>query len=373
MITVKRMQRLTTDFLRVPQIVNSTSPNYIPALQMDVKKVLDIKRNPFWKNSICEFVVVYKDSQPVGRAIVHQCGTHQELYKDDCFYFGFVDVVEEEEIFQALMDDLVNWAVKNGARKLLGPLNPSLNYELGVLVSGFEKDPCFMMTWNQPYYEQFYMKYGFVEAMDFYAYSVPNVISREKIDRVADLLKKRKNAAIQEIDFSNFNKEAVDLCHIYNDAFSGHYGFVPFTEEEFLYVAKDMKLIMDRRLIFKVIVNNESAGFILALPDINEVVKKLRNGKMGLIGLIRFLILKRRIKRVNVLLTAIRKKYQHLGLGSLLYAELADRVREAGYLGGELSWVASDNKKMNEVIHEMGGRIEKKYRLYEITIGEGRS
>lgn len=234
-----------------------------------------------------------------------------------------------------------------------GPLNPSINYELGVLVDGFDKPPFFMMNYNLPFYKSMLLDLGAQEEMTFQAYHLPCNIKREKIDRIASLINKRYSIRVENINFSKFKKEAESLYQIYNDAFEDHWGFLPFTKEEFVFMAGDMKFIMDKDLVYKIYVQDECAGFILALPNLNEAVQKIKNGRLSILGALKFLYYKRKIKWVKVMVVAILKKYQKLGLGSILYAEMADRVERNGYLGGELSWVADENKKMKKTLQTL--------------------
>jgi hypothetical protein len=368
MLKVSEIENVNNDFFKVPVIVNKKMIHFIPAFKMDVRNVLNSKKNPFWAQKKRKMLIVYKSNKPIARGIVHIGINHQGLPIEDIASFGFLEFTEDKEVFNLLMENIISWAKENGAKAIKGPFNPSINYELGVLTKGYDLEPSFMMTYNPEYYSQFYESLGFQEDMKFFAYQVPNYVERKKIDRVVALLKDRRGAKIGEVDFSNFKNAALELCSIYNDAFSQHYGFIPFSEDEFLYLAKDLKFIMNKKLIFKVMIGDETAGFIMALPNMNEVIKTLNNGKLGIIGLINFFLIRKKIKKVKVMVAAVRKKYQHLGLGSLLYAEMADRVKNGGYEGGELSWVAADNIKMNEMILEMGGTIEKEYKVFKLDI-----
>jgi len=359
---------LPDEFIEFPKRIFSDLDNYVAPLDLDVKKNLNFKKHPFWKDvEYCVFIATH-ENEMVGRGIAIYNSKYVETHSEKHGFFGYLDVVDQSIVFNLLIDRIESYLRQFGCTKLVGPFNPSINYELGVLTSGFERMPFFMMTYNPPYYEQLYVSSGFSVEAEFYAFETANVINLERINRVKELAQKRYKAKIKEFNFSDFKNSVREICEIYNDAFDGHYGYLPMSFDEFFYVAKDMKLILDKRFLYLVSVNDEVAGFILALPNLNEVISRLKNGKLGPFKLIKFLYYKRKIKHLKVMIAAIKKKYKHMGLGSLLYAEMAQRVYEYGYDGTELSWVAYDNHKMLKAIKDMGGEQTKTYALFSRKI-----
>jgi len=356
------------DFLDVVDLVNASASNYISALKLNTKNALDKKKNPFWKEAEYKLFVIYKKQKPVGRIAAIYSKKHQEIHKNNWGYFGYFDCINDLDFAEELISSAKSFLLELGCKKMVGPLNPSVNYELGVLVSGFDKPPFFMMNYNLPFYRKILLELGAKEEMKFNAYHLPINIKREKIDRIVSLITKKYSIRVENINFSIFEKEAENLYKIYNDAFEGHWGYLPFTKKEFIFMANDMKFIMDKDLVYKIYVKDECAGFILALPNLNEAVQKLKNGRLSLWGGLKLLYYKRKIKWVKVMVVAIKKKYQNYGLGSILYAEMADRVARNNYLGGELSWVANDNVKMKKVIESMGATVSKKYTVFGFSL-----
>jgi hypothetical protein len=362
-------QKHFRDFLQVPILVHKNEPLFIPPLRSDVKSTLDFRKNPYWQTTKGKLFVAYDaDGTPIGRIGAFYNLPHQHLYRDDCGYFGYLEFIQDAKLFRQLTEVAAIFLRTQGAKKMVGPINPSLNYELGVLTHGFDQKPYFMMNYNPPWYPEMYTAQGFRACMGFNAYAITPDLDRTKIGRVAEQIKERYAARIEEVNWKDFKREALKLKEIYNDAFQGHWGSVPFSDEEFLYYAKDLTLILDKKMMFKVTVKGEPAGFILAIPNLNQAIEKLKEGKLGPVGLLKFLYHKRKIRSVKVTVAAIKKKFEHLGLGSVLYCELTDRARTLGYLENELSWVADDNPKMLKVIESMGGTLTKTYAVYEKEI-----
>ena len=162
----------------------------------------------------------------------------------------------------------------------------------------------------------------------------------------------------------SFNKELDILYTIYNDAFIGHWGFTPIQKDEFTLLAKDMKSVIDPRLVLIAEMNEEPIAFLLCIPNFNEVFIKIKNGKLFPTGIFKFLSGKKKIKSARVITVAVKKKYQYLGVGALLYEEIMKRGLQLNYHECELSWVVEDNIIMNKVAQDLSANPYKTYRLY---------
>lgn len=185
-----------------------------------------------------------------------------------------------------------------------------------------------------------------------------------KILNHSELIKSKYPIKIEEIDYKNYDASALELCEIYNDAFHDHWGFLPFSQEEFVHLARDLKMILNRKLLFKLTWEGKSIAFILAIPNLNEAIRHLDRGRLTPWGLFKFLRAKSKIQWVKVMVVAVKKQYQPFGLGAVLYTEMAKRVEECGYQGGEIGWVADNNQAMNKMVRLMGADKVKEYEVY---------
>ena len=366
--TINTYDKLPSEFIDLPKHIFRNEENFTKPLDLDVKKNLDFDKHPYWKGVVRRIFVASKNGELLGRGMAIYNPKHFEVHGERAGFFGFLDTVNNQEIFNELLEYIKNFLKQNECTKMVGPLNPSINYELGVLTSGYNLPNFYMMAYNPPYYMKLYDSAGFDVEAEFSAFKTANVINLERINRVRSLIQKKYKAEIKEFNYSNFKNSVRQICEIYNDAFKDHYGYLPMSFDEFYYIAKDMKLIMDKRLLYLVTVNGEVVGFILALPNLNEVIAKLKNGKLNLLNLLKFLYYKRKIKHVKVMIAAIKQKYTHMGLGSLLYSEMACRVYNFGYKGAEIGWVSSENVKMLKAVKDMGGVRTKTYALYSKEI-----
>ena len=364
-VTNKRLLNL---FLDAPADILEKYPHYIVPIRSNVKDTLDPRKNPLWQVADRKLYVALKDGKPVGTIAAIYHSQHILHNPEDAAYFGYLHFEEDHEILRALIRTAKSFAREKNVKALIGPFNPSLNYELGILTDGFEYDPFFMMNYNPPYYPALMEKEDGKIVMQFLAYHYQQGVNLAKIERVTRQLKSRYDVKIEDINFKKFDTEAYELCDVYNDAFEGHFGFVPFSKGEFLFLAKSLRLILDRQLLFKVKLKDDTAGFMLTIPDINSAVRKLQNGRFNAWNILKFVYRLRKIKSSKVMLIAIRKRYQKLGLGSILYNEMNLRTQKAGYLQGEISWVAEENNKMHKIVQSIGAQPYKKYAVYRFEI-----
>src|SRR5262249_12055081 len=145
----------------------------------------------------------------------------------------------------ALLGAAWDWLRQRGARVMRGPVNPSTNYECGLLVEGFDSDPFVMMTYNPPYYAGLIERAGLTKAKDLLAFiTTAEGATGEKAMRVADRAAKSSPMKIRPINLKKFDEEAQAIWQIYSSAWRRNWGFAPMTADEFQVLAKDMKQIL---------------------------------------------------------------------------------------------------------------------------------
>jgi hypothetical protein len=253
--------------------------------------------------------------------------------------------------------------------QLRGPMNYSTNDTVGLLVEGFDSDPCIMMPHNPPYYAELMEADGFGKAMDLYAWFMRTDKGlSSKITRVGERVLREESIRVRTLDMKKFGEEVEILKQIYNDAWSTNWGFVPMTDEEFRHMAKDLKPVVDPRVVLIAEKNGEPVAFSLALPDFNQALKKI-NGRLLPFGLPLLLYHSRHITQVRVLALGIAKKVQNWnGLGAALYYESFRRGVAAGYRTCEFSWTLETNDLINRSMQLFGAEIYKRYRVYQKAI-----
>ena len=332
---------------------------------MSQKNLLAAK-HPFWQQNPHRFFLAYQNGRCVGRIAAFVNKEHNRFHQLNDGSFGFLEAENEAAVFGQLLQTAEEFLVQQGCRQITGPFNPSLHYELGVLTEGFDTPPYFMLTHNASYYDARIKEAGYQKQKDFYAYMLDGAgyVPTEKMLRVGAYLKERYQISLRHIDLKAFQREVETFYSLYTDAFSGHWGFTPMEKEEFLTMATEMKQLADPRLILIAERQGEPIAFLLCLPNLNEVLINIKNGRLFPFGLFKILTGKRKIKSARVVIAAVKKSQEHLGLGALLYPELMQRGKQYGYQQCELSWVVEDNVIMNRIATGLQARRHKTYRIY---------
>ena len=358
--------RALREFIRLPWAIYSEDPFWVPPLLADMRKLLDRARHPFFLHSSADFFLARRDNKVVGRVAAILNNNHNSFHGERTAFFGFFESVNDDEVARALLDQAARWARGKGTELLRGPMNYSTNESLGLLVEGFDSSPCVMMSHNPRYYAALMEQAGFEKVMDLYAwYLTADVGLHPKITRVGQKVLSDEGVRVRSINMKCFWEEVEIIKKIYNDAWSKNWGFVPMTDAEFTRMAKDLKAIVDPRIVLIAEKNGEPVAFSLALPDFNQALKKI-NGRLFPFGLPLLMYHARHIQQVRVLALGIAKKVQNWsGLGAALYFESFHRSLEAGYRCGEFSWTLETNDLINRSLKLLGAQIHKRYRIYQ--------
>jgi GNAT superfamily N-acetyltransferase len=357
-------------FVRFLWDIYANDPLWVPALEMDRMKLIDEIKNPFYKHAEVAWFLADDNGKIVGRiaAIINR--THNEVHHDKMGFFGFFECINDKAVAKALFTEAENFLRSKGITSVQGPANPSSNDEYGLLVNGFDRPAVLLMTYNPKYYIDLIESAGYGKAKDLYAWLLSTQTSRsEKLIRVTTELQKRSGITIRGFNKKQFDSEVSKIKQLYNEAWEANWGFVPLTDEEFDFVAKDLKPIYDPDMILFAEKDGETIGFALSLPDINQAFlagPRIPKGLLNLpVGLWNLLTKKKAIDTVRIVILGLKKEYRGKGIDGMMYRETIDRAEKKGYKYGEASWILEDNDAMNRACAMMNAERYKTYRIYE--------
>ncbi|MDQ3021632.1 MAG: hypothetical protein M3R36_13845 [Bacteroidota bacterium] len=359
-------------FIEFPYLFYSNDENWVEPLRFDVKNNLNEKKNPFYKHSKLKLWLAKKNGAIVGRiaGIINE--NHNKFHNDKVGFFGFFECINDKNVSKLLFDKAAEFVKENGMNTLRGPMNPSTNDECGLLIDGFDKPPVMLMTYNPKYYIELFEDYGLRKAKDLYALWInKDVINNErmmnKINRISDMILKKENLKVRKVNMKDFKNEVQKVREVFNDAWEMNWGFVPMTEEEFNFIAGNLKLAVDPMYVEFAEIDGKTIGFSLALPDINQAIKGL-NGKLFPLGVLKFLRNKKKINQLRVIIMGIKKEYQKKGIDAIFYRDIIRDANKRGILGAEISWVLEDNYAMKQTAEKLGAKVYKTYRIYDFGI-----
>ncbi len=354
-------------FASVPFPIYADDPHWVPPLLIERRSFFDPRKNPYFKYATIRMWIAVKDGRDVGSiacTIDHKLRDHEPGKA----LVGFFEFVDDPAVSRALFDAAAAWAREQGMNALEGPYNFNSNHEFGLLIDGFDTDPCISNPHNRAWYGRHYEALGFEKVMDWYAYWLDKVEMPERIKNVSDrFLERNKNVRLRKLDLSRWDEEKNLFFEIYNDAWENNWGHIHFDRDEFDFVAAGLKQIINPDLAWFAYVGDEIAGATLTLPDYNQVVKKT-GGSLFPFGWWHLLTGARHIDALRIFVLGIRQKYQHLPLGAPLYVKTWEEGFKLPIRGAEASLILETNHRMRGAMEKMGGRIYKTYRTYRVSV-----
>ncbi len=368
-LTIKPVEsaREQKQFLNLPWQINRTDPNWIPPLRQNQAELVGFKHHPFYLDAERRAFLAWEGDRPVGRVLAIVNHAHNRQYKEQRGFFGFFESIDSQEVADGLFDAVKAWLQQRGITTIRGPVNPSLNYECGLLIEGFDTPPFFMMTHNLPYYQRLIEGCGFGKIDDMFAfYGRTEMLGGldSKLAFIVEECKKRFDIKLRRMNKRNFNRDVRLFLEIYNQAMSGTWGFVPMAEAEIDHMAATLKYLIAPEMTTIAEIDGKPVGAQFGLLDYNTRIKKI-DGKLFPFGFLRLLWNKRAIKRVRLVSTNVIPEYQKWGLGLVIAARLVPESVSWGIEEAEFSWVLESNKLSYGTLNRGGAKITKRYRIFD--------
>lgn len=354
-------------FLQFPWTLYRDDPNWIPPLRGHQKEVVGYRPHPFYETNRVQTFLALRGKEVCGRIAAILNRGHIERYADPRGFFGFFECVDDQQVANGLFDAARQWFAEQAVYSLRGPTNPSLNYELGLLIDGFDSPPFFMMTYNPAYYARLIEGYGFHKAQDLYAYwGHVDMLAKlnAKLGPLADRIIQHYGIHLRSLDRSRFLQDVEEFLSVYNRAMSGTWGFVPMSTAEVRHVARGLRHLIVPDLTIGAEIDGKMVGAALGMLDYNPRIR-LINGRLFPFGVFRLLRNKRQIKRIRLISTNVVPEFQRMGVGPVLLYGLVPKALEWGLEEAEFSWVLESNFLSRGSLEKGGAIITKTYRLYD--------
>jgi hypothetical protein len=368
LVPVKSKSELKA-FIDFPHDLYAQDNNYVPELFIAQRDLLTT--HPFHKHSSLQCFLLFDGEKITGRiAAIHNTAHNVFNGTNDGFY-GFFDCVNDQDTANLLLDQAQNWLLEKGLSTIVGPVNFSTNESCGLLIEGFDSPPVVMMPYNAPYYADLLENWGLAKKVDLLAWKWDGESYDDRSVKLMDRLEERlqrNDIVIRKINMKNFKQEAESLREVYNNAWDKNMGFVPLNNEEYDYQAKDLKLILDPDFCFIAEQNGKVVGFGAAIPDINEILIKVKRGRLLPTGIFKLLFGKKYIKGIRILLLGVVEGYRKMGIEACIYGSMIKSYRKKGLEYAEAGWTLEHNDMVNNAIIAIKGVPYKRYRIYEKPI-----
>jgi GNAT superfamily N-acetyltransferase len=371
-------RRDLTRFIKLPWRLYRNEPRWVPPLISERRQFLDRSRNPFFQHAEAEYLLAWRDGEVVGRVSAHIDRNFNEFQQNDWGMFGFFEAEDDPDVAGALLEAAAAWLRERGRDRMVGPMDFTTNDECGLLVEGHDRRPMILQGWHHPYYEGLLEDgkggAGLAKAMDLYMWELRLDKVEDKggfhplIHQMAEKVRTEHDVTVRSMRKRDINAEIERFLEVYNAAWERNWGFVPLADDEVRHYAKQLRPILDENWAWIAERDGEVLGAALSLPDINICLVHM-NGRLLPFGWAKFLYYRRKIDRLRVFALGVKPEYQHLGVAAAFYIAHLERAKNNPITWGEMGWILETNEPMNRAMEGMGGKIVRRYRLYEQALG----
>ncbi len=362
-------------FVDVGNAFSARVPNSVPQLRSEQIELITPGKNPFFGHARAQLFIAKVDGKPVGRISAHIDKLALEVPKEQGFgpgtgMFGYFDA-DSEAVAHALLAEAEKWLLSEEMTRVLGPISMSIWEEPGLLVRGQDHPPMIMMGHHPAHYRGWIESYGFTTAKTLLTYDLP--VDREfppLIQRIVKSGERNSRITVRQVVKKRWDSEAAIILSILNDAWSGNWGFVPFTPDEIAYAGKKLRPIIFEPLNMIAELDGEPVAFMLTFPDMNQVLAKI-NGKLfpfGWFHMLRWLHFPKG-SGMRVPLMGVKKELHNSRMASQLAFMMIDQIRRTAdelyeSKRGEVGWILDDNQGMVAIADAIDSKINREYIVF---------
>jgi GNAT superfamily N-acetyltransferase len=364
-----RSRRDRREFIELPYRLHANAEQWVPPLRLERRQYLSKRLNPWFKHGDAELFLARRDGVVVGRISAQIDHNFNAYQRNDWGMFGFLELEDDAEALQAMLDAAAAWLRERGRDRMVGPMDFTMNEESGVLIEGFEREPFVRQPWHPPYYQRLCEQAGLGKAIDLLMWEL-YIEGRDEVApaivEMAQRLEPDHGIRIRKMSRRHLRRDLDLFAETYNEAWKDNWGFTPYTKEDLDAYAIDLQIVFDRNwfMIAEKVDTGETVGIAITVPDVNQVLKRMK-GRIVPFGWWHFLRRGKIMDRVRVGFLGVKPEYQHTGVAAGLYIEHFDMAEQTPQTWGEMGWILETNEAMNRGMEGMGGKVVKRYRVYE--------
>jgi hypothetical protein len=368
MIIEVKDKKTSSEFLEVAKLLYKNDPYWACPLDMEINNTFDPKKNSGFKHGdACRWIFKDDHGNLIGRIAAFYDKNKAFHNQQATGGIGFFECIQNQSVANQLFDTAKNWLSSRGMQAMDGPVNFGENFvNWGLLVEGF-MDQGYGMPYNFPYYKELFENYGFKTY--FEQYSFHDLFSRpypEQMRNFGERFWRKPEYSFRHLEMKHAEKYLQELVVMYNKIWAEFLeNYTPLKFEDLYQIFQNAKAILNEKFIWFAYYNGQPIGFLIVFPDMNQVFKKLKNGKLNFWNVIKLLYYKRRaVTRGRLLLSGVIPEFQRTGVVGGMYIKLTDAMRNSGLKELELSWVGDYNITVNRMYGQFGATKEKTHITY---------
>lgn len=364
-------------FIKLPRVLYSHFPNYIPPLDFEEVSLLHPKKSAFFRYGTAQYFLAYKGDKVVGRISAQIDPNALREWKEPIGLFGALDAIDDAEVVKQLINAASNWLKKQGMQKIRGPYTLNANSEAGTMVKGQSEPPMIAMPWHPEYLEKHISASGLSKAMDLVSYQMIMGKEARKAHKIPSGLKvgsdRLGNITTRKLNMKEISRDGEILRQLYNDAWDNTWGFVPLTPTEMSVLIRDLKSMLKPENYVLVEQNKMPVAVALVIPNVYDISAGIAPTPSLLgWGKLAYRVMRHQFKSARVILLGISHSIRDTAMGalmpSLVIDELFNRGEALPYKMIELGWILEDNMGMRNLIERITPEPCKVHRIYEAEL-----
>ncbi len=360
-------------FIEFPSVLYTGDTGWTPPLRSEARKHLTPGKNPYFAHAEVMFFTAWKGDTLVGRCSAQIDNEYLRIHQDKIGFFGCFDTIDCPGTASALLNAASNWCAERGMDRIKGPFTLGINEELGVMIEGFDQPSVMMTPYHRPHQARLVEGAGFSKAKDILSWRYQCGALPVRAQKAYEMTMALPEVRIRPINKRKLDEEMSIVRDVFNDAWSGNWGYVPWTDAEFAKAVEEFRMILEPRMALIAEIDGEPVGIAVCLPNLNEAIRDM-DGRLGPIHLAKLLwrIKANTPKSAKLPLLGLRKSIQkkrrYAGLAAAMCAHISHQLNALGISWVELGWTLEDNHAVNAVIKRMGATPMKRHRIFEKTL-----
>lgn len=357
-------------FFEAPRHAYGGDSPYVSPFKSDLARFLDAQTNPLFKHfGARRFFTVHRDGRPIGRIVAHVHRASNQRHGLRRSYFGYFDCADDAEAAHRLLDQAQAFARAQGCEELVGNFNLTAMQQMGVLTEGFDNAPFTDQIWSAPHVRRLLEENGFEPFFPVRTF----LVDLRNLDPER-LLGPRQREVMADPTLSwstlrrrGFAGQMRDACQVLNEGFDKNPMFVPLTEEEFLFQAKDMMWIVDERIACMVREGNRPVGLVICIPDLNPFLRAT-GSRFSALTPWHFLRSRMNRRRAVIIFYSVSASHQNRGLNGAMLHKVTVALKAAGYESLAITWIADVNGASLRQMEKLGARTLHRLHLFRKTL-----
>ncbi len=362
-------------FIALPYRLYRGDPNFVPPLRLQMKDILTESKNMLFGYGPHAAFLAKRERRTVGRIL---CGIDEGFNRNNNLssaWFALFECERDEQAAEALISACESWAADHGMSMLRGPISPDNGDDYrGILVMGFDGPPALLNSYNPLWYGTFFESHGFYKDYDLYAYLFDQeIFKQDKLNRIVPFAMKKFKYRVDTVDKRNIRREVSDIQRIVAETLAsepeGEWMAIPSVDD----VEKEARFLLpmvdaDFVCIARTNDTNRPIGFVVAIPEYNQVFRRIGNGRLFPFGILKLLYYRRRINALRVFVQFVVPDYQNKAVNAAIFRHVFQKAKEKGILTADGSTIGETNLQSRLSVENLGGKQYRTYRLYKKQI-----